>query len=165
MEIRVGESADRQALQHLSDFRAALDALLPQGRRTLRILAPELDHELLSRDEVTSALAAMVRVSPMTRIRVLLADSSAAIQRGHRLVQLARRFSSYIEMRLIEDPESSGPAWLVLDEQAVIQRPDYRSYTDGRVCGLDPDAGRLCREFDEMWERGAPDPELRRLHL
>ena len=165
MKVTVGENDGRHALEHPCDFREALDHLLPQGRRTLRILAPELDFELLSRDPVVSALAAMVRVSPMTDIRILLADSTAAVQRGHQLVPLARRFTTYIRMQLLDDPESSGPAWLVLDEQAVLWRPDYRSYTNGHVCGLDPAAGKLCREFDDMWERSHPDPELRRLHL
>ena len=165
MEVKAGENDGRHLLETPTEFRQALDQLLPQGRRTLRILAPELDPELLSREPVVSALAGMVRIGPMTRIRVLLADSTAAVQKGHLLVPLARRFTSYIEMRLLEDPESSGPAWLVLDEQAVIWRPDYRSYAGGYVCGLDPHAARMVREFDTEWERSQPDPELRRLHL
>ncbi len=165
MYVTCGEYDGHHLLENPSHFQAAADHLLPQGRRTLRILAPELDFELLSRESVVSALATMVRVSPKTRIRILLADSSSAVQRGHLLIGLARRFTSYIDMRLLDDPESSGPAWLVLDERAVIWRPDYRSWKDGQVCGLDPRAGQLCREFDDLWERSLPDPELRRLHL
>lgn len=162
----VGEDSQRHLLPDFDAHCEALDALLAQGRRTLRIFTPTLDIDLLNREPVTSALAALIRVSPMTRIRILLMDSSNAVRSGHRVISMAQRFPSYISIRKAGAMEPRCPAWLVLDEQALIWRPDHNRYADGHVCfDSRGEAGKLCRDFDERWEQSGTDPDLRRLHI
>ena len=162
----LGKDDTRHPLQDLQAYCDAVDRLLPQGRRTLRIQAPTLDSELLNRDSVSSAVAALIRVSPNTRIRLLLSDSSEAVRNGHCLIRLAQRFPSYFEIRKLSEWSGRGPSWLVLDETAIIWRRDYLRYADGyAICDAAAEAGALCRSFDESWEQARTDPDLRRLHL
>lgn len=162
----LGQDSERHSLADFDAHCQALDTLLPQGRRTLRIFAPTLDIELLNREPVTSAVAALVRVSPLTRIRILLTDSSPAVRSGHRLITLSQRFPSFMEIRKRDQWDARCPAWLVLDEQATLWRPDFNRYSDGIACCHEPgQAGKLCRDFDEMWEQSSQDPDLRRLTL
>ncbi len=152
--------ADPEALQ------AAVDEVLEQARRTVRILAPRLDTELLNRAAPLEALARLTR-SRYARIRVLLEDSGPAVRSGHGLIDLAQRFPSYMEMRLL-GPEDRGrrDAWIVADESALVYRPDHQRLADGHMDLHDVRlAPKLARDFDEWWERGEPDPDLRRLYI
>ena len=152
--------ADPEALQ------AAVDQVLGQARRTVRILAPQLDSTLLNRSAPLQSLARLTR-SRYTRIRVLLEDSGPAVRSGHGLIDLAQRFPSYMEMRLL-GPEDRGrrDAWIIADDNALVYRPDHHRLADGHTDLHDVRlAPKLARDFDEWWERGEPDPDLRRLYI
>ena len=157
----------RQALADLESFRDACDDLLEHARRTLRIVAPHLDLSLLSRAAVSTRLADMTRISRFTDIRILFSDSLLAMKHGHRLIELARRFPSYINMRqLPQDLRDMADAWMLADDQALLWRPDHHRYANGLyVTENSSEATRLCRHFDDWWERSQPDPELRQLYL
>lgn len=161
------EGIARQSLEDLSSFRDACDALLGNARRTVRILAPHLDLALLSREPVSRALAEMTRVSRFTNIRMLFADSLLAMKHGHRLIELSRRFPSYINLRLLpEDQRDQQAAWMVVDERHLLWRPSHHRYADGLLLPDEPErSSQLCRKFDEWWERAQPDRELRQLYL
>ena len=160
----LGKDATEHPLESLSDFQDAVDRLLPQARRTARIFVPELDIVLLSREPVVAALSAMVKISRYTHIRILFADASTAVRSGHRLIALGQRFPSYISLQKLSDPDRASPAWIVLDERAVIYRRDYNRYSEGYACAYQRGrAARLVTQFDQLWEASRPDPELRRL--
>ncbi len=151
---------DQQALAE------AVDRVLGQARRTVRIFAPRLELELLNRATPLEALARLTR-SRHASVRVLLEDSGPAVRSGHGLIDLAQRFPSSIAMRLL-GPEDRGrsAAWLVADDSAVVYRPDHQRLADGHMDLQDPRRGpKLARDFDEWWERGEPDPNLRRLYI
>lgn len=162
----LGRDSEQYILEDAHQLAGATDELLDQARRTVRIHAPELDGPLLDRDAPLSALASMTRTR-RARVRVLLMDSSAALRDGHRLIDLARRFPSYIELRLLsQEDRVRRDAWVVADETGLVYRPDYRRLADGHACFHDVSlAPKLARDFDEWWERGQTDPELRRLYI
>lgn len=160
-----GDASSR--LDDLASFRDACDNLLSEARRTVRILAPQLDLALLSREPVATALANMTRISRFTDIRVLFADSLLAMKHGHRLIELSRRFPSYISMKLLPaEYRDERSAWLVTDERHALWRPSHHRYADGLLLRDSPERTlQLCRQFDDWWERAQPDPELRQLYL
>jgi hypothetical protein len=72
-----------------------------------------------------------------------------------------------MEMRLL-GPEDRGrrDAWIIADESALVYRPDHHRLADGHMDLHDVRlAPKLARDFDEWWERGEPDPDLRRLYI
>ena len=101
-----------------------------------------------------------------SRIRVLVKDSHRAVKDGHRLVELARHLSSFIEIRKAhEDARDAAEAFLIADGIGTLHRT-LASRFEGTVNFRAPlHARRLAQWFTEVWERSAPDPELRRLHL
>lgn len=161
------EGIARQSLEDLASFRDACDALLGNARRTVRILAPHLDLALLSREPVSRALAELTRISRFTEIHILFADSLLAMKHGHRLIELSRRFPSYISLKLLPaDQRDQLEAWMVVDERHLLWRPSHHRYADGLLLPDEPErSAQLCRKFDEWWERAQPDPELRQLYL
>ena len=162
-----GGETDGRTLHDLDSFRSACDRLLTDTRRSVRIVAPYLDLSLLNREPVSTALANLTRISPNTSIRLLFCDSMLAMKHGHRLIELARRFPSFIHLRLLPgDQQGVRDAWMLCDDKNLLWRPDHHRYDNGMVQTPSLELGqKLMRDFDSWWERAHPDPEMRRLFI
>ncbi len=160
-------SVNQRMLHDLESFRSGCDDLLAQTRRSVRILAPHLDLALLNREPVSRALANLTRVSRFTDIRILFCDSMLALKHGHRLIELARRFPSYIGLRLLPlEQRDVRDAWLLCDDTALLWRPDHHRYDNGLLESPNLDRSqKLLRDFDGWWERAQPDPDMRQLYI
>ncbi len=139
---------------------------LEMPRRRLAIYSQALDHALYDQPPVVEALSRFARSSPSAAVRVLIAESSLIVARGHRLVELARRLDSRIEIRKIAEELPPGEvSFVTWDHQGTFFMPDYRDYSV-LVNLRDPvQARRLLEQFDYFWARSAPDPDLRVLKL
>ena len=93
-------------------------------------------------------------------------SSNPVISRGHRLVDLARRLTSKIQIRLVPDQLATDLHTCVMwDDQGYWLMPDHREY-DGLSNLYDPvQANRLSERFDYLWQKSQTDPELRTLRL
>ena len=134
--------------------------------RNVRIYSQELDHALFDQEAVVEALSTFIRSGPPTRLQVLIHSSSAIISRGHRLLTLARRLDSKIEIRLVpRELADDKHCCVICDESAYWLLPDHLEY-QSLSNRFDPvQAGKLAERFDYLWDRSAPDPELRTLRL
>ena len=136
------------------------------ANRTIRIYSQFLDHALFDDQAVVAALSSFVRRGPPATLRILVHTANLVISRGHRLLELARRLDSKIEIRLVpgelaEDTHSC----LILDELAFLLLPDHREYK-AFANRYDPvQATKLAERFDYLWRRSESDPELRALRL
>ncbi|MGA9855920.1 MAG: hypothetical protein WBR29_11665 [Gammaproteobacteria bacterium] len=118
-----------------------------------------------NRDFVTAVQQLALR-SRYSHVRILVIDPTAAIKDGHRLIELGRRLSSFIEFRRPPQEQSQrSDSFLVIDETGLLYRPLASRY-EGFA---DPDnafEARLhLREFDAIWEQSEPESEFRRLGL
>ena len=145
----------------------ACDELLASARRSIRIVCPDLDPVVLNRRAVTDALAQVIRVSPRTTIRVMFADAGGAVREGHRLIECARRFSSYMDIRrLPAEHLDERNSWILVDERHLLWRQDFSRLDDAFLSWRDARmAPKLCRSFDDLWPFSEHAPEMRRLHL
>lgn len=148
-------------------FCAACDTLLHEAPgRVIRIFAPRLDPMLLSRQAVTDALQRRICSNRHTRIRVLFEDPALALRQGHRLIELARRWPSFVSLRQVPDDVREEGAWLLVEPHDLLWRPDHLRYMDGVLARSDKrKAPQLRRQFDEWWQRAHADPALRQLHI
>ena len=148
-------------------LQAGCDDILRQARRTVDILAPDLDPFVLDREPPLDALAQLTRVSRFTRIRVLFHDAGSAVRDGHRLIHVARRFPSFISMRRVaEEHREESASWIVVDSRHALWRPDFTVKEGGHLFHEEPGkATQLVRRFNRWWEYSAADPALRELHL
>jgi len=140
--------------------------VISHATRDVRIYSQLLDHALFDDERVADALSEFVRSGPPAKLRVLIHSSSAIVARGHRLLELARRLVSKIEIRLVPGELADDQRTYVLaDERALLLLPDGTEY-QGFSNAYDPvEASRLVERFDQLWERSQRDPELRTLSL
>lgn len=162
----LGETDLEFRVERAEDLRAMMLALAQQGRRTLDLVTRHLDPPLLDREDFVDAVKAIALGSKYAEIRILLLDPGPVVSRGHRLIQLAQRLSSFVQLR-VPSPEHKefNEAWLVVDKRAYAHRR-FSDRFEATVNFNDPRlASQLGNRFDEIWQRATPDPNLRRLHL
>jgi hypothetical protein len=144
---------------------AALDVANAAERR-LALLSWDLDPPVYSTEEFASAVRRIATASRYAQVRIVVQDSRRAVADGHKLIELARRLSSFVSIRN-PHPEHRNviESFLVADEQALLWRKQTDRY-DGFADLDDPyEARQKLKLFDEIWNRALPDPEMRRLGI
>ena len=141
-------------------------SLCQSASRTICILSPQLDPAAFDNTELATALNTLVRESRQAKVRILIKDSRALVGRGHRLLELARRLPSSIQIhKLSEHPNWNGETVVIRDRDGVLFKeggstheafyePNSRASTLGQL-----------ELFEELWRYSTEDTELRSLRL
>jgi hypothetical protein len=160
------EKTTMRSLARADDNREAAVELARGASRHLAIFTQDLEPLILDQADFVSAVKELALKSKFSRIRILVKDSNRAVKEGHRLMNLAQRLSSYIEVRRLSgDYANIAEAFIIADERGLLYRP-LASRFEGIADTNDPfQAREKLHQFDEMWERSDPDPELRRLGI
>lgn len=148
-----------------AEFRDAAAELAQSATLHLDILTFAFEREVYGHTEFVQAVQALATAHRLARIRVLVHSPEWASRSGHRLVELARRLTSFIELReLHEQDKQLTSDVLVADGKALLLResPDVvaaRFYPDDAR-----QAGLWSRRFEGLWAGGEPVQALRQLH-
>ena len=164
--MQTGQSETYKVLKSLADNRETSVAVAALAKRELVLFSRDLEPLLYDRQEFISAVQALATRSRMSRIRVVCIDPGPSVRAGHRLIAVAQRFSSYIEVRRASrDHAERADTFLVADDEALLYRPlatRYEGYADMHA---PLEARERLRAFEEIWQQGEPDPEFRRLGI
>ena len=160
------EDTQTVAIDTSEECRLAALSMVRQATRGIEIISRQLDPRMYDNREFSEAVNQLVVGSRRARVRVLLRDTDAVVKRGHRLVTLFQRLSSFIELRVpARDFDEYNAAFLIVDGVGVIHRTLSDRF-EGTVNFNDPRTVReLTRQFEEMWQTALPDPGLRRSPL
>jgi predicted GNAT family N-acyltransferase len=169
MEIALPKPAGEQFIAGVTyphPFAELACRLCASASHTVRILSPQLDHEVFDDHALSDALSALARKSRHTSVHILIADSRPLVKRGHQLLNLARRIPSSVEIRkLAHHPQWHGETIVIRDRDGVLFKPgdvDHEGFYEPQARAS---AARHIELFDELWQRAAPDVELRVLGL
>lgn len=161
-----GDKETYVVLKGLADNRQGSMAVAAVARHELVLFSRDLEPLLYDQQDFIAMVQALAVRSRMSRIRVASIDPGPAIRAGHRLVTLAQRFSSYIEVRRAShDHESMTETFLVADDVALLYRPLVTRYEGYYDLHAPMEARQKLKLFDDIWEQGEPDPEFRRLGI
>lgn len=162
----LGETTDLFHLHNAEEHLIHAASMLRQAKRDLSLFTLNLDPPVYDQGAFLEGFKALALRSRFTRIRILLQDNTLVLQRGHRLIELAQRLPSVIEIRrpgeeYIDHPEN----FLLVDDCGYLHRKGAESYL-GIACYHNRHrVNRLQALFDEAWECGTPERELAQLHL
>lgn len=146
---------------------AARLRLLAQARHRVSIYQPLLGPDAYASHEELAELRRLATSGRGAQIRLLLHDPAAALRDSHRLVALAQRLPSAIQVRTPEDDiDLAYPSsYLLNDQGGYLFLPEAQRMT-GRAATQDRAAqAPLIQHFDEVWERSLPATVLQSLHL
>jgi predicted GNAT family N-acyltransferase len=163
---QLGETDELFHLHTEEDHLIHAAGMLRQARRDMALFSFDLDPAVYDQPPYIEAFKALALRSRHSRLRILLQDNTLMLQRGHRLLELAQRLPSVIEIRrpheeFLDHPEN----FLLIDDSGYLHKRSLESY-DGIACYHNRHrVNRLLAVFDEAWEHSTPDRELARLHL
>jgi hypothetical protein len=147
-------------------FDELLVELCNSATRQVDILSPRLDHAVFDRPELVTALAALVRSSRQTQVRILINDARAVVTRGHRLLLLARRLPSSVKLqRLADHPDWNGQTVAIRDRDGVLYKPGDSDHEAFYEPASRASARKHLELFEDLWRHSSRDAELRALSL
>jgi hypothetical protein len=140
--------------------------LCSSAAREICILSPRLDHQAFDNPDLVEAIGILIRSSRQTRVRILVADSRALVSRGHRLLLLARRLSSSVQIqKLAEHPQWKSETIVIRDRDGVLYKPGDSDHEGFFEPSSRASTQRHLELFEELWRHSAQDVELRSLSI
>jgi len=153
-------------IDYPSPFDHYVVELCRSASRYVCIMSPQLDHAAFDNEALADALSALARDSRQTQVRILVNDSRPLVDRGHRLLQLARRLPSSVHLRkLPEHPDWKGETVVIKDRDGVLYQPGDGENNAFCEPGSRASTKRHLELFDELWRFGVEDPDLRSMRL
>ena len=149
------------------EIAAARLQLLGDARHRLAIRLPVLDQESYASVPELDQLRRIAISGRSALIRVLLHDPDAALRNDHRLIALAQRLPSSIQIRMPVDEVDLNwaSACLLNDVGGYLFLPDAER-TQGRAARSHrANAAPLQQHFDEVWDRSERASMLQTLDI
>ncbi len=141
-------------------------ALVSQAAVSVDIVSRHLDPPIYDQTPFIEAVKRLVLDHRMARVRMLVRDTQPILSGGHRLVNLATRLSSFLEIRIPAEPHQDfNQAFLIVDGTGFIHRELADRYEGIADFANRGQASDLQRKFEEMWSIATPDPNLRQMRI
>lgn len=156
----------REALEGGAAVAECVPIWIPRALRRLCILSTRLDPEIYDNDPVRDAVLEFATSHPQAEVLILVREPQALARSGHRLLRLAQRLSSHVQLRALP-PACATPEdeFLVADTGAVLCWQHARPLRGYGVRHAPAEARGLIDAFQELWNLSEEAPELRRLAL
>jgi hypothetical protein len=165
-DLRLGETSLEFEVEKLAEARAVAQALAAQTQRTLLLHTEYLEPAIYDESAFLDAVTRLSHAHSQSRIWILIQDARKVVQHGHRLIEIARRMSSSIQLRRpAEQYRNYHESVLLADGCGYLHRPIAARY-EGTANFHDP--GKVAdfeKYFMEVWERSEPDEEIKRLYI
>jgi len=162
METRQDVTGTRAILSSLDEYRAAVAELAKRAHRSLSIYTPNLEPEIYDQDIFLEPLKRLVLARGHARLRVLISDPARVTREGNRFMQMARRLTSFIELRNVPPEFRDNPASFIIADTTAIAYRQQRTRWDGIVDFNDQQVvKRYLSYFDEIWAVSLIQPEMR----
>ncbi|WP_404544532.1 DUF7931 domain-containing protein [Dyella jejuensis] len=158
-----------RAIEGREELAAIRLQLLAATRYKLAIYLPALPADVLSRPAELAELRRIATSGRGAEIRLVLGDPAAALRSGHRLIDLAQRVPSTLQIRMpVEDDASTirnSRAWLLNDSLGYLFLPDAERLAGRAALSDGPGLAPLLLQFDQLWGRAVPATSLQPLGL
>jgi hypothetical protein len=139
------------------EFQAAVDRLLGQPGRELRIFDPDLASMRLNSPARVALIEAFLRASRTHRLQIAAHDTDHLTRFCPRMMNLLKRFNHAIEIhRTHEEIRGLQDAFLVLDAAHFVRRPVARFFRGAIALHDETEALLMRSRFLEIWAASYP---------
>jgi hypothetical protein len=138
-------------------FHAAIDRLLAQPGRELRVFDPDGTALRLNESARIAALERFLLASRTRRIFLALHDTEHLTRRCPRMMALLGRFAHAIQInRTHEEIREIQDSFLVLDAQHYVRRPVATFFRGAMGLGDEAEGQAMRSRFMEIWGASFP---------
>lgn len=150
-------------LDEPDDFSRHSLKLLEESRREILLLSKTLDPTLYNNEAFYQHILDLVRKDRFTHVKILVKDIRPVVEQGHRILKLARKLSSKIEIRkLLTRPEKDAIAYLIGDRKRLLYMHEDQIYNGFVNYAAAVECKGLADEFTYLWDKHSEvDPALR----
>jgi len=164
----LGETKAEIKLSNAEENRNAALSLASQARHGINIFTQDLDDAIYNNEEFESYIFKLATRHPSAQIRILVQDSHSAVKKGHRLIRIAQKLTSSVFIKNPPDTHKGDKsAFMTTDSVGLLYRVRADAYNyEASVNFMSPQrVGKLEDFFNEVWEHGTPDLQVRRLFV
>lgn len=140
--------------------------LVKQSRQKLAIIDHVLDPYIYDQTDFLDALRKLAINNRYVEIRIIVFEPELIVRGGRKLIDLAGKISSLIEIRKISSKyKSFNETLLIADEVGYLYRESKDRYKGTVNFNSRRESKHLLNVFNNLWETAKPDPNLRRVHI
>jgi phenylalanyl-tRNA synthetase beta subunit len=163
---KLGEHSNDIAIDTSEDNQAAAVHLVNQGDRSLDIFSRDLEPRIFDTPEFADATRGLAIKTRDLHIRILVIDPDYIIKHGHRLIELARRLTSHMEIRKVHEDYCNNPeSYLIVDRRGLLHRKLATRYEAVVNFNNPMTATELHNQFTEIWDRSKQYMDFKRLYI
>ena len=168
MDYILGETIGDIQINTVEEYKTISLSLAQQARKSIDIFTQDLESEIYNHSEFEQAIFTLTKRHPNTKIRILVQDSTSAIQKGHCLIKLSQRLTSSV---LIHKPSfesrEENCAFMSVDNIGLIHRTVTTSMVYKATANFysPRPAAKLSDFFHNIWEHSSPDIQTKRVFL
>jgi hypothetical protein len=151
--------AEPQVVTTVDDVRNATADVAASAQRLMSIFTPDMEPLIYDQTAFLEITKRFVLGRAFGKVRVLVRDSGRMNASNNRFVAMARRLSSYLEIRLLTaELQQQTAAYCIADDRAIIYRLRADRW-DGVYSLNDPPVARqFLQDFDVAWQASG-DPQ------
>ena len=151
------EKTEYQRFESESDFQKALERLLDQRGRELRLFDPDLKALRLNLSVRVAQLENFLRGSRNRRIYIVVHHTEHLTRQCPRMMELLKRFTHAIQInRTHEEIRNLQDAFLLLDAQHYLRRPLAERFRGAIGLHDETEALAMRSRFQEIWGASYP---------
>src|SRR5881394_4294925 len=151
------DEASYERFESAVDFQEAVDRLLAQPGRELRIFDPDGSALRLNDSPRIAGLEGFLAASRTRRLYMVVHDTDHLTRQCPRLLALLARYSHAMQInRTQEHIRELQDAFLVLDSQHYVRRSVAAFYRGAAGFGDEVEALAMRQRFMEIWEASYP---------
>ncbi len=140
--------------------------LFSNVERKVQIYSKYLDPRILNNRDIELNLAKFARKSRFSRIEILIQDEKSIASIDHRLINLAQKFTSAVEIKVIAKDYIDNPvAFYLIDNNKMLYRSNFERFEAEYHQKPTNQLKQMSRYFLEVWERSDPASSLRAFYL
>ena len=151
------DDASYERFDSAAGFQDAVDRLLAQPGRELRIFDPDGAALRLNDSSRIAGLEGFLAASRTRRLYMVVHDTDHLTRQCPRLLALLARYSHAMQInRTQEHIRELQDAFLVLDSQHYVRRPNASFYRGALGLGDETEALAMRSRFMEIWDASFP---------
>ena len=138
-------------------FQAAVDQILEQPGRELRVFDPDLAALRVNDPQRIERLERFLQASRTRRIYIVMHNTDHVVRRCPRMMSLIARFSHAIQVhRTHEEIRELQDSFMVLDSMHYVRRPVAQFFRGAIGLGDEPEGLAMRGRFMEIWAASYP---------
>ena len=151
------------SLDHLKE---STITLFSQAEKIIQIYSQGLDPRILNNRDIERQLILFIKKSRYCKVQILI--NSECLLKGidHRIVSLAQRFTSQIEIKLImKDYHDNYFGFYITDHRSMLYRKNIERYEAEKLQMPSLKIKEQSKLFNSIWQSANPASFLRALHI